>query len=207
MKTTEKEEKVNINATKDMARYCFDVIRHKLGDLKKLEYPKKLAQNEIEVPMFVTFEHFNGSEYILRGCIGTFDPIDLVEGLKTYSLKSAFSDSRFIPIRKSELKELKCTVNLLVKFEKGKDLEDWKIGKHGVRIEFLHPEWGIMRSSTYLPSVAVDFGWNKEKTIKQLYKKAGYRGFLTMKLKDNTELIKYQSSKVELTYEDYLKML
>ena len=44
----------------------------------------------------------------LRGCIGTFEPQPIREGLAKYSLISAFNDSRFPPIEERELSSLEC---------------------------------------------------------------------------------------------------
>ena len=55
----------------------------------------------------------------LRGCIGTFEPLPLAQGLKSYALTaydipgyrtydSAFDDSRFDPITRREIAKLEC---------------------------------------------------------------------------------------------------
>lgn len=44
----------------------------------------------------------------LRGCIGTFEPQPIREGLAKYALISAFNDSRFPPIEERELSSLEC---------------------------------------------------------------------------------------------------
>jgi AMMECR1 domain-containing protein len=49
-----------------------------------------------------------GDEWRLRGCIGNFEPMPLHDGLSEYALISAFKDSRFRKIDKSELERLEC---------------------------------------------------------------------------------------------------
>ena len=49
-----------------------------------------------------------GDEWRLRGCIGNFEPLPLHDGLSEYALISAFKDSRFKKIDKSELERLEC---------------------------------------------------------------------------------------------------
>jgi len=49
-----------------------------------------------------------GDEWRLRGCIGNFEPMPLHDGLSEYALVSAFKDSRFRKIDKSELERLEC---------------------------------------------------------------------------------------------------
>jgi len=44
----------------------------------------------------------------LRGCIGNFEAMPLHDGLAEYALISAFKDSRFRKIDKSELERLEC---------------------------------------------------------------------------------------------------
>ena len=57
-------------------------------------------------PLFVTWN--TGASRRLRGCIGTFEPQPLYEGLADYALTSALHDSRFMPITKRELPNLEC---------------------------------------------------------------------------------------------------
>eukprot|EP00116_Pleurobrachia_bachei_P012154 sb/3472416/ len=64
----------------------------------------------------------------------------------------AIHDSRFNPISKSEISQLKVNVSLLVGFEDGQNYLDWEVGTHGIKIEF--PMGGSTRTATYLPEVA-----------------------------------------------------
>ena len=60
-------------------------------------------------------------------------------------------------------------------------------------------------SATFLPEVAAEEGWDQMTTLKYLVEKAGYNG----KLEDVLEKIsceRYQSSKILLTYKEYLQM-
>ena len=45
---------------------------------------------------------------LLRGCIGTFEPLPIREGIAEYALISAFRDSRFRKIERHELESLEC---------------------------------------------------------------------------------------------------
>ncbi len=49
-----------------------------------------------------------GRQPRLRGCIGTFEPHRIREGLEEYAIISGLKDTRFNPIRKSELPTLEC---------------------------------------------------------------------------------------------------
>lgn len=107
-------------------------------------------------PLFVSWKI--GRDNRLRGCIGTFSPLNLHSGLKEYSLTSAFKDSRFDPISKSEFPRLTVSVSLLQGFEEAQGgYLDWTLGVHGIRIEFKN-ERGSTKTATYLPQVAPEQG-------------------------------------------------
>ncbi|KAJ4384765.1 hypothetical protein N0V86_000367 [Didymella sp. IMI 355093] len=102
-------------------------------------------------PLFVTWNTVSRSgEKRLRGCIGTFTPLDLEEGLGSYALTSAFDDSRF-PHHPRELPTLQAAVTLLTDFEPtpNDDPLAWHIGTHGLRISWSHR--GRRYGATYLP--------------------------------------------------------
>ncbi len=132
----------------DMIYYCFDVLNSHLH--KQSEPPRKPLFTNNEFPLFVTW--YIGREKELRGCIGTFQPLNLHDGLKEYAITSALRDTRFDPISKDELSKLNCSVSLLTNFEPAKSWNDWLIGTHGIRIEFLN-EKGHKRNATYLPEI------------------------------------------------------
>ncbi|KAK4935074.1 hypothetical protein LTR10_023806 [Elasticomyces elasticus] len=126
-------------------------------------------------PLFVTWNTISRSGHkSLRGCIGTFDAMPLESGLASYSLTSAFDDTRFSPIPASLLPALSCSLTLLADFEPCKDAMDWTLGVHGLRISFTNR--GRRHGATYLPDVAVEQGWTKEETLESLMKKAGWDG-------------------------------
>ncbi len=103
----------------DMIYYCFDVL-HSI--LHKKEEPGRPSFTNREFPLFVTW--YKGKDLDLRGCIGTFSPLSLHDGLKEYALTSALRDTRFNPIHKDELSDLNCSVSLLTNFEPG---SHWKV--------------------------------------------------------------------------------
>lgn len=93
----------------------------------------------------------------MRGCIGTFNAMNLHTGLREYAITSAFKDSRFSPITRDEFSRLSVSVSILRHFEDGDDYLDWEVGVHGIRIEFVN-EKGNKRTATYLPEVASEQG-------------------------------------------------
>ena len=65
---------------------------------------------------------------------------------------------RFAAIRRSELPDLTCNVNVLHSFEPANDRYDWTIGKHGLTIHFSDPQRPSRSyKATYLPSVMTKF--------------------------------------------------
>ena len=181
----------------DMIYYCFDVLNSHLHTLKEPQpkFPDK------EFPLFVTWYH--GREKRLRGCIGTFSPMNLHDGLKEYALTSAMKDSRFNPISKEEMPKLNCSVSLLTNFEPALHWLDWKIGTHGIRIEFSN-ERGQKRSATYLPEIASEQNWDHMETIDSLLRKGGYRDQITNEMRNSIKVTRYQSEKMTKSFEDWL---
>ena len=186
-----------------LCKYCFQVLESSLNnkDIKKVPFPEVFKDKSY--PLFVTWTL--GKEKELRGCRGTFEESKLETQLSKYALISAYEDDRFDePINKTELKNLNCEVSLLIKFEKAKDAMDWIIGTHGIDIEFQDNK-GLTYSSTFLPEVAEEEGWDKRTTLKYLVQKAGYTGSLN-KIINNIKLTRYQSLKKTISYEQYKKM-
>ena len=138
-------------------------------------YASRLSATE-SYPLFVTWNTISrtSGDKRLRGCIGTFDALPLEAGLQSYSLTSAFEDTRFSPIPSALISSLSCSLTLLANFEPCSDAMDWVLGRHGLRISFTYR--GRRHGATYLPDVAVEQGWNKEETVESLMKKAGWDG-------------------------------
>ena len=186
-----------------LCKYCFEVLESALSnkDYKKILFPEEFKGKSY--PLFVTWTL--GKEKELRGCIGTFEKSKLEKQLGKYALISAFEDDRFEePINKNELKNLNCEVSLLIKFEETKDALDWVVGTHGIDIEF-EDNKGQSFTSTFLPEVAKDEGWDQRTTLKYLVQKAGYFGSLD-KIINNIKLTRYQTLKKTISYNQYKKM-
>ena len=96
----------------------------------------------------------------LRGCVGTFDASrPLVENVVRMAAASAFQDTRFPPVVKTELAEIKIEISVLGPLVKMNVLEEIVIGKHGVYVKL-----GV-RSGTFLPEVATEQGWSREEFL------------------------------------------
>ena len=171
------------------------------------------------------------SNYSLRGCIGTFGKIPLAQGIKQYAIHSAFHDTRFSPIGKSDLPLLKVKCSILHTFETfythnsqltkanaRKKLNDWIIGVHGIELVFKYHH--STYSATFLPEVMVEQEWDYEDTYENLiYKalesggalsgsKAKYEVIEEMTLNPQKYIVKatrYQSSIYGCTYKQFLE--
>ncbi|TGZ39028.1 hypothetical protein DBV15_02332, partial [Temnothorax longispinosus] len=177
-------------AQPEMGFYCFDVL---YCQLHQLDPPKAPNFSNEAFPLFVTWTI--GKDMRLRGCIGTFNAMHLHAGLREYATTSAFKDSRFNPITRDELPRLHVSVSILRHFEDGVDYLDWEVGVHGIRIEF-HNEKGNKRTATYLPSVAMEQGWDQIQTIDSLLHKGGFKGLVTPDIRRSLKLTRYQSEEV-----------
>ncbi|TKY86890.1 hypothetical protein EX895_004178 [Sporisorium graminicola] len=144
----------NSTAAIEHCFYCFAVIEHKLNPKSSPPPTPPFVDNGQEYPLFVTWNIFPHSsvsrksntvsispnaEARLRGCIGTFEPYPLAQGLAEYASISAFKDHRFSPISQSELARLECGVSLLTGFEECDDYLDWQVGVHGIYIHLPNP--------------------------------------------------------------------
>lgn len=176
------------------ALYAFDSL---VSSLLKTPPAVKFTSAESS-PLFVTWHKERHGERQLRGCIGSFAPLNLERGIKQYALIAAFEDTRFSPIRKSELPLLSVDVTILRNFEPVDDPLDWELGKHGVRVRISSGarDYG----ATFLPDVALEQGWSKEETLEHCVQKSGFPFFFEIK---DIKVTRYEGIKSGYTYEEY----
>lgn len=155
-----------------------------------------------ESPLFVTFNVVGrDGDRSLRGCIGTFEDQELEEGIAAFALRSALHDTRFSPVRLSELPSLEVSVTLLTDFEDCDDADDWTLGVHGLRISFDYH--GREYGATFLPDVAIEQGWTKEETVVRLMRKAGWMGKREKWREVELDCVRYQGKKESLEFAEY----
>lgn len=190
-------------ATKDMCAKAFQTILKTLRP--DLPPPVALDLPDSKGGLFVTWSVPRGrnSQYALRGCIGTLSPARLDVAVERYASHAAFHDSRFDPITASELPKIKVGVSVLSGFEKACSLYDWQVGVHGIILELD----GGKYSATYLPEVCREQGWTKERCLRSLAEKAGFRRELDDEVLEAAVVTRYQSTKAELFFEDYLETI
>jgi len=189
---------MSLIASEEHVVYCFDVLHAHFNNKPK---PAITFNTTTKAPMFITLHKDNN----LRGCIGTLSPCSLTK-MADYVHSSAFKDRRFNPVEAEELQSLDVSVSLLVEYENGKDCYDWIIGKHGIIIEF-HDDDGNNYNATYLPEVASEQHWSQTQAIESLIRKSGYKSnTITTELLESIVLTRYQSSKYNMHYSQYIRM-
>ncbi|GET21631.1 AmmeMemoRadiSam system protein B [Prolixibacter denitrificans] len=127
----------------------------KSGTVQKIApgYPEGLQQH---CGAFVTLIE-DGK---LRGCIGQFNPsIPLVEVVRNMAIAAATKDTRFQPVLLSEMKSIEIEISVLTPLHKIKNVEEFTPGKQGIYIKKGN------RGGTYLPQVAEQTGWDREKML------------------------------------------
>ncbi|CAI4052199.1 hypothetical protein SKDZ_15G4250 [Saccharomyces kudriavzevii ZP591] len=199
-----------------------------IEEIARKLYPNFKVDNHEKTSLFITWkkrsskfhkENTNKDNYILRGCIGTFAKMPITLGIEKYSLIAALEDRRFSPVQKKELKDLKCSCNILGRFKTifqggdspSGDIMDWELGKHGIELHFKHPKTGATCSATFLPDVMPEQHWNKEDTFVNLIEKAGYWGNISEVMNNFEsyfiEVITYEGNKSSITFDEFEKQL
>jgi len=104
----------------------------------------------------------------LRGCIGEITPTQpLYRSVINNAVRASSHDSRFPPMKKEELAGINVEVSVLSPFEPINNINEIEVGRDGL---YLVKE---NRSGLLLPQVPVEFGWDRDKFLKQVSKKAG----------------------------------
>ena len=124
--------KSTFTPSKRHCAFVFDCLLAQLNSRPKPKFPANL--DSASTPLFVTY--YKGANKNLRGCIGTFSEELTSSLLPRYALIAAFEDTRFEPIKLSEVPKLSVEVSFLTDFEPCDDPFDWVFGKHGINIEF-----------------------------------------------------------------------
>jgi len=212
--------------------HCFHAFDALYCALTAGAHPIAPSFADDKYPLFVTWNTRSsrpGRAPRLRGCIGSFEPLTLHEGLQEFALISAFRDHRFRKIERSELEGLECAVSLLTDFEDAASYLDWTVGVHGISITFAHPSLLTSKSqsgapsplssstylprvtsrqtftATYLPDVIPEQGWDKIEAVDSAIQKAGWSGSITEDLRRSVKLRRYQSKICVVGWDEYIE--
>ena len=104
----------------------------------------------------------------LRGCIGTLSPEgDLTRTVPRFALRAAFEDPRFPPLSSDELTDCRIEISVLTPPAPVEDPATIEIGRDGLIIELRG------RSGLLLPQVATEWGFDRERFLAEVCRKAG----------------------------------
>jgi AmmeMemoRadiSam system protein B/AmmeMemoRadiSam system protein A len=104
----------------------------------------------------------------LRGCIGTIvgqEP--LCDGVQKNALKAAFQDPRFRPLQKKELTDIDMEISVMTPLQRIGDYKNIRLGTDGVILR------KGFHQAVFLPQVATETGWDLDRFLGQLCRKAG----------------------------------
>jgi AmmeMemoRadiSam system protein A len=104
----------------------------------------------------------------LRGCIGVMDSDKpLYRTVIDTAPKAALEDPRFPPLSEEELNEVAISLSILSRPQKLMNPDDVTVGQDGLQLSK-----GLYRS-VFLPQVATEQGWDRQRYLEQLALKAG----------------------------------
>jgi AmmeMemoRadiSam system protein B/AmmeMemoRadiSam system protein A len=151
VKFTEAESEKLISIARESIRsLLFD---NKRPVLNPASYPPLFNKN---MGAFVTLK----TDGNLRGCIGRFTtPDPLYQVVSQMAIASAFEDSRFTPLSKTEFGKIEIEISVLGPLRKINNINEIVLGKHGIYIK------KEFRSGTMLPQVATENGWTIEQFL------------------------------------------
>jgi hypothetical protein len=151
-----KVDKEELKFTREEAEKLISIARNSIRSM--LFDNKRLTVNQETLPLifkknmgaFVTLK-INGN---LRGCIGRFtSPDPLYQVVSQMAISSAFEDSRFSPLTKTEFEKIDIEISVLGPLRKISNINEIVLGKHGIYIK------KDSRTGTMLPQVATENGW------------------------------------------------
>tara|TARA_B110000305_G_C19320100_1_gene578485 strand:- start:48 stop:881 length:834 start_codon:yes stop_codon:yes gene_type:complete len=192
-----------VNATKSLCIPCFDALLHQHFRKKKVHFDNK---DKLRCPLFVRWEKdfIDSDTKFVRGLAGTMEPVDL-EKIVDIAIKSASfgSDLAYYDIMEHELRRLRVIITIPNHFESISDYQDWQPALHGIKINFKN-NIGKEYSAVFMPEdTECHKNESNEDIIRTVVSKSGFRGSLTLKLIQNSTMVRFQSSTAQLTFEEY----
>lgn len=127
---------------------------------KKIDFAESDPRLKIHEGAFVTLKR--GGR--LRGCIGNIiarGPLYLT--VRDMAIAAASQDHRFTPVTVKELDDIEIDISVLTKPRVVKSADEIVLGKHGVIVSK-----GRFNQGVFLPQVATDTGWSKERFLSEL---------------------------------------
>jgi uncharacterized protein len=144
-----------------------DSITTRLTDRALPTVPTHTAALQRHLNVFVTLRRSNR----LRGCMGNLSGNRLLGDAVQYAaLSAAFEDPRFSSLAIHELDDLHIEISVLSPLCQLTNPETLAVGTHGLVIRSEN------QSGLLLPQVAINQGWNREKLLEGICRKAGLPG-------------------------------
>ncbi|MCP4755395.1 MAG: AmmeMemoRadiSam system protein B [Proteobacteria bacterium] len=104
----------------------------------------------------------------LRGCIGHMtDDLPLYQAVGLSAVQAAFNDRRFPQVKLEELDTIEIEISALSQPQTVNGINDILVGRDGVILA------KDGQQAVFLPSVAVEQGWDRVKMLERLCRKAG----------------------------------
>lgn len=133
-------------------------------EARRPSWPPEAERLDYPCGAFVTLRE-RGS---LRGCIGRMtSPAPLFETVRDMARAAAFEDPRFPRLEPEELGSIDIEITVLSPLRRIASASEIEVGRHGVLIT------KGPRSGVFLPQVATEQGWDRDRLLEELCRKAG----------------------------------
>jgi hypothetical protein len=163
-KPTTKEFHLSEQDKKELLQLAYSTVNLYIQKNKVPEYKPKSENLSQNCGAFVTLKKHGQ----LRGCIGFIEPVlPLHQAVMQASIYAACRDSRFLPVTRDELDDLKVEISVLSPLKKIINPNRITVGRHGLVIA-KDGKRGLL-----LPQVAVEQNWTRETFLERACLKAG----------------------------------
>jgi MEMO1 family protein len=152
----------NFNLTNDDKKVLLQIARKTINEYIRNGTVPKIAKDKLSLNLMVQAGAFVtiNEKGALRGCIGNFQPSQpLYSIVQNMAIAAATQDTRFAPVKSSEIDLLKIEISVLTPMHKIKSIDEIELGKHGIYIKKGN------RAGTFLPQVANETKWTKEEFL------------------------------------------
>ena len=146
------ETRYSVQERKLLLKIARESLIHYLNTGKLLAYDENVLPNSLLAKKGAFVSVYKGRA--LRGCVGNMSKgTPLYKGIQEKVISAAMHDSRFPPLKFTELPQIRIEISIVGSMARMKNENDIELGKHGILIKK-----GQSRG-TFLPQVAVNTGW------------------------------------------------
>lgn len=159
-----KKENAVDSLTKEHKRFLLDLAKTTIEQYvtSKKVVDLKITDSRLAAPEGAFVSIHRGGQ--LRGCIGNIVSSEpLQKTVRDMAIAAATEDPRFSPVTVEELGSLELEISVLSRPWRIRDIAEIEMGKHGVIVAKGKSSRGI-----FLPQVAKETGWSKEKFLSEL---------------------------------------